>query len=160
MEYEKERNVLKEFKLKIFDEVEPEDVLDRLRVLEVITEGERETITKLVNIIHKISYDKMEFSRTRNWARRLRIPPRHRHCGIEPLILFGLYLGLLFGLGLPESSLSFLLAKAYEGWREFPSRKFGPGNLGPRNFRSRKIRSRKTQSWKNLVPGSPRAWGG
>ncbi len=54
MEYEEERKVLKEFKLKIFDEVEPEDVVYRLKVQEVITEGECETITKLVNIIPRV----------------------------------------------------------------------------------------------------------
>ncbi len=55
MEYEEERNVLKEFKVKIFKEVEPNDVVYLLRVQEVITAGECEAISKLVNtsIIHK-----------------------------------------------------------------------------------------------------------
>ncbi len=50
MEYEEERNVLEEFKLKIFDEVEPNDVVYRLRVQKVITQGECERITSLVNM--------------------------------------------------------------------------------------------------------------
>ncbi len=54
MAYEEERNVLKEFKLKIFKEVEPENVVYLLRAQEVITEGECETIRKLVNICEYI----------------------------------------------------------------------------------------------------------
>ncbi len=55
MAYEEETNVLEEFKVKIFDEVEPNDVVYRLRVQKVITEGECETITSLVNIyVHNV----------------------------------------------------------------------------------------------------------
>ncbi len=74
MESEEERNVLKEFKVKIFKEVETNDVVYLLRAQEVITEGECETITSLVNILYYIimSYAEMEFWPIRNWARPIK----------------------------------------------------------------------------------------